>query len=321
MKFSTIVEIPKSKWTIEIDDRLLLLGSCFADNIGERMKLSGMNALTNPFGTLYNPASVAETLNRLLDNRPFSSDEIEDFGTEGWGSWACHTLLSRPNKDEALQVLNERYGEAAEQLRAASVLVVTFGTAWVFRLTESGAVVANCHHAPAARFRRERMSVEEIVAIWSPLLERLQAVNPALNVLFTVSPIRHLRDGMHANQVSKATLLLAVERLTSQHTNTAYFPAYEIVLDELRDYRFFAEDMTHPSPQAVDYLWERFSDTYFDAETQASLARIAKVMKALEHRPLHPESNEYQQFQSQLQEKIAVLKEELPELNIDLGKY
>ena len=272
----------------------------------------------NPFGTLYNPLSVAEVLTRLLDRRSFDADEIEDFGSEGHGSWLSHSLLSKPSRDEALAVLNDNLERASKQVREAGVLIITFGTAWVYRLKETGAVVANCHHEAATRFTREALSVDEVVATWQPMLERLRRECPDLHVLFTVSPIRHLRDGAHANQLSKATLLLAVDKLTAQHANATYFPAYEIVLDELRDYRFFAEDMTHPSSLAVDYLWERFADTYFDAKTKDLSARVENLAKALEHRPLHPDSDEFYRFQQTLSDKIEALKRAFPDLKTTL---
>ena len=316
MNFRTIVNIPKPDWSIQHSDKLLLLGSCFADNIGERLTRAGIRAITNPFGTLYNPASVAEVLTRLLDERPFGADELQQFGAESWGSWMSHSLLSRPTKEEALTTLNENLHSASQHLREANVLILTFGTAWVYRLTETGAVVANCHHEPASRFSRECLTTDEIVAHWHPLLERLHAMNPTLRILFTVSPIRHLRDGAHANQLSKATLLLAQEKLMTLCPNTDYFPAYEIVLDELRDYRFFADDMAHPSSLAIDYLWERFSDTFFDIQTRETCARVEEISRALAHRPLHPESDEFRRFHRQLQDKIATLKQSIPYLNL-----
>jgi len=290
MRFRTEVDIQKPEWCVEHSQKLLLLGSCFADNIGERLAQAGFQTSVNPFGTLYNPASVADALTRLLDERPFQSDELQPFGAEGWGTFSSHSLLSRQTKEEALSVLNERFWQASSRLREADVLFVTFGTAWVYRLAENGAIVANCHHEPASRFIRERLSVDEIVALWHPLLKRLHAINPDLHVLFTVSPIRHFRDGAHANQLSKATLLLAVEQLikTSQ---AVYFPAYEIVLDELRDYRFFADDMAHPSSMAIEYLWERFADTFFSTQTREETVRAEKRAKAQAHRPLQDRIN------------------------------
>ena len=315
MKLTTEVDIPKSTWNIRHDEALLLLGSCFADNMGERLKRAGFCTESNPLGTLYNPVSVAETLMRLMDEQPFSIEELHDFGAEGWGSWMAHSLLSRPTPDEALTTINKHLAAGAAQLRRARVLIVTFGTAWVYRL-KSGEIITNCHRQPEKMFIRERLTVDDVVRLWQPLLQRLNKELPSLHVLFTVSPIRHLRDGAHANQLSKATLLLAVEELIKNLSpltpNLAYFPAYEIVLDELRDYRFYADDMTHPSPLAIDYLWQRFADTFFDASTRDSVHRIEEITKALEHRPLHPESDEYRRFLRQTLLKIEEIQKEFP---------
>ena len=315
MKLTTEVDIPKSTWSIRHDEALLLLGSCFADNMGERLARAGFCTLANPLGTLYNPVSVAEALTRLLDGPSFRKEDLQDFGSEGWGTWMAHSLLSRPTPDKALSIINERLAQGAAQLREARTLIITFGTAWVYRL-KSGEVVANCHRQPEKMFIREKLTVDDIVCLWQPLLQRLGAERPSLHVLFTVSPIRHLRDGAHANQLSKSTLLLAVEELTQRLSpptpEPAYFPAYEIVLDELRDYRFYADDMTHPSPLAIDYLWQRFADTFFDAPTRNAASRIEEVTKALEHRPLHPESDEYRRFLRQTLLKIEEIQKELP---------
>ena len=312
MKFRTDVSITKPSWGIRHSDKLLLLGSCFADNMGERLERAGFTSMVNPFGTLYNPASIAEVLTRLLDERLFSPEEMQPFGAEGWGSWVSHSLLSCPTKEQALELLNQRFKEAGQQLRRTDVLILTFGSAWVYRLMETDEIVANCHHEPSSRFVRERLEVNDIVALWRPLMERLHALNPAMHILFTVSPIRHLRDGAHANQLSKATLLLAMEALTASDKETAYFPAYEIMLDELRDYRFYADDMIHPSSMAIDYLWERFGDTFFDASTRVAAARIEEVTKAVGHRPLHPDSEDYRRFIRQTLLKIEDIQKEFP---------
>ena len=314
MKFQTAVTLSPPSSVIHHSDRLLLLGSCFADAVGTRLVRAGFRAVVNPFGTLYNPASVAEVLTRVLDGRPFEASDMHPFGAEGWGSWMSHSLLSRSIADEALQVHNERLAQASRQLHEARVLLITFGTAWVYTLKgrQAGFPVANCHHEPAERFTRERMTVDDIVCLWQPLLQRLADECPQLHVIFTVSPIRHLRDGAHANQLSKATLLLAVDSLMGGRAGLAYFPSYEIVLDELRDYRFYADDMVHPSSLAIDYLWERFADTWLDESARQTARRIEEVHKALDHRPLHPESDEYRRFLRQTLLKIEDIRKEIP---------
>lgn len=331
MKLFTEVETINSIGSrIRHSDGLMLLGSCFADNMGARFQRAGFRSVVNPLGTLYNPLSVAETVTRMLDGRLFRPEDIQPFGAEGYGTWMAHSLLSRPSPDEALAVQNERMAQAAKALRNDTVwLIVTFGTAWVYRLKENpssslqaketGMVVANCHHEPASRFVRQRIDVDDIVSCWLPLLERLEGECPQLRIIFTVSPIRHLRDGAHGNQLSKATLLMAVEEFIEQTSRTAepsrapsYFPAYEIMVDELRDYRFYAADMVHPSAVAEEFLWQRFADTWMNGEAQRAAQRIEKVTEALEHRPLHPESDEYQRFLRQTMLKIEEIRKEFP---------
>ena len=238
MKLYTAVDLPRSPWLIRHSDKLMLLGSCFADNIGARLTRAGFQVEANPLGTLYNPASVAEVLTRLLDGRLFEPSDIRHFGAEGWGTWMSHSLLSRPTAEEALQIHNERIAQASKQLRDARVLLITFGTAWGYRLKNeeleirnysdndshaqpipnssfliSHSFVANCHHEPSSAFERERLTVDDIVSLWQPLLQRLAAELPELHILFTVSPIRHLRDGAHANQLSNACHRLPVGAL------------------------------------------------------------------------------------------------------------
>lgn len=195
--------------------------------------------------------------------------------------------------------------------------MITFGTSWIYRLKESGEVVANCHKLPDRLFLRERLSVSQIVTSWSDVLEKLWKACPELKVLFTVSPIRHWKDGAHGNQLSKATLLLAIDELNRMYPdNTAYFPSYEIVMDELRDYRFYAEDMIHPSPTAVDYIWERFSGTYFPEDTRTFMRQWEGIRKGLSHKPFNPESESYRTFLSQILLKIEQLKEKFPYLDV-----
>ena len=307
ISFRTEVSIPQASFRINHDSRLLLLGSCFSDNIGERLLRAGFNAQINPFGTLYNPLSIAMVLSRLLDNQPLQPEEIQSFRQEGYGSWLSHTLLSRPTSEETLSLHNDILARAAEHLRHTDVLLITFGTAWVYRLADTRMVVSNCHHELPSRFIRECLSVEDILTNWTTLIHHLHTTLPNLRIIFTVSPIRHLRDGAHANQLSKATLLLAINHLLHSSHNPShtseepvpnsspdvgevpalhYFPAYELLLDDLRDYRFYADDMLHPSPVAIDYIWNRFSATYFDAPTLSEAARHEKAFRASAHRPL-----------------------------------
>jgi hypothetical protein len=294
MKLQTEIVIP-SLLSITYNDTLLTIGSCFAENIGMRLEQYGFDTDTNPFGILYNPLSIATALERLLSAKPFDESELFHYNSL-WHSFAHHGSFSAVLPADALETINRRFVSAAQRLPSTDCLLITFGTAWVYR--QQGKVVANCHKLPDKKFARSRLSVDDIVALWKPLLQQLREINPAMRFLFTVSPIRHWKDGAHENQLSKAVLLLAIDRL-KQEVDIAYFPAYELMMDELRDYRFYASDMLHPSEQAIDYIWERFVSACFDKEAHEIMREVKQIRLALSHRPLNPESEEYRRFQKQ----------------------
>lgn len=279
----THIDIPASEWKIESGARVLLVGSCFADDVGEKMVRGGMEAMVNPFGTLYNPASIAASLLRSISERDYTEDSTELVqGNDGlWHSWMHHSRFSSKSKTELLDAINETMHKVGSFLREADVLVITLGTAIIYRQKETGMLVANCHKMPDAMFVRERMTAYDIADQWLMLLQLLESVNPRLKVIFTVSPIRHKRDGMHINQISKGILLQALDEMAVE-----YFPAYEIMLDELRDYRFYADDMIHPSGLAVEYIWQRFQDTYFDNKTKDAVAKATKEWQRHQHRTI-----------------------------------
>ena len=297
MKLQTIVDIKPSAWKIGYEDKILLLGSCFSDEIGEQMKQRYLNVTCNPFGTLYNPLSIANAINYKSSIINHQLPLVEYDGM--WHSMAHHGSFSRPTQEEAEQAVRDSIDTMQRALEEATVVIVTFGTAWVYEM--NGEIVGNCHKLPESSFTRRRLTVEEIVAAWQPILERY----PDKHWLFTVSPIRHIKDGLHENQLSKATLLQAVEELSLPFTGeglcpigqpvavhrtlsgVGYFPSYEIMLDELRDYRFYADDLVHPSSMAVNYIWERFVDTFCTNQTKNELVLQHKRWKHEHHRPLH----------------------------------
>ena len=250
-----------------------MLGSCFSDEIGEQMQQRYLHVTCNPFGTLYNPLSIAQAINYQL---PMTNDQLPLVEYDGlWHSMAHHGSFSRANREEAEEAVRGSIETMQQALKEATVVIVTFGTAWVYE--KEGAIVGNCHKLPESCFTRRRLTVEEIVAAWQPIL----AQYPDKHWLFTVSPIRHIRDGLHENQLSKATLLQAVEQLGD------YFPSYEIMLDELRDYRFYADDLVHPSSMAVNYIWERFVDCFCTNQTKNELVLQHKRWKHEHHILLH----------------------------------
>ena len=352
MELMTRIDIPASEWKMKAGAKVLLVGSCFADEVGQKMVRGGFDAMVNPFGTLYNPASIAASLLRAISEKevalpqsldggtveaslPMSStsagrcrrgrqtdvDEVvfEDVKTGVWHSWMHHSCFSSADPAELVARINRTTHTVADFLREADVLIVTFGTAIIYRLQETGMLVANCHKQPDSLFVRERLSAYDIVDQWQMLLQLLGSVNPRLRVIFTVSPIRHKRDGYHVNQISKGILLQAIDPLCSASISPSmgrdhagsllfanspegsphrggdaqraegvcnYFPAYELMMDELRDYRFYADDMIHPSAVAVDYIWQRFQDTYFDNKTKDAVAKATKEWRQSQHRPI-----------------------------------
>lgn len=304
MELMTHIDIPQSDWKIASNAKVLLVGSCFADEIGKKMAKGGFDAMVNPFGTLYNPASIAASLLRSISENEYGADAAELLHNERdglWHSWMHHSTFSSADKDELLRRMNSTLHMVADTLRTADVLIVTFGTAIIYRLRDTGRLVANCHKMPDTLFVRECMSAYDIADQWDMLLQLLASINPRLKIIFTVSPIRHKRDGYHANQVSKGVLLNAVESLapTMRLTETdsrikgqermrcsSYFPSYEIMMDELRDYRFYADDMIHPSEKAVEYIWQRFQDTYFDNKTKDAVAKATKEWARQQHRQI-----------------------------------
>ena len=294
MKLYTPVEIAPSARKIGYGDKILLLGSCFADNIGEKFGEHYFQATINPYGTLYNPASIARSITDSQYPIP-NSQIIHHNGL--WHSMMHHGAFSGVDKMEVMARCEQSREQQQCALREATTVIVTFGTAWVYEM--DGQVVANCHKLPANRFTRRCLAVDEIVEMWQPIVASM----PDKHWIFTVSPIRHVKDGLHANQVSKAILLQAVDEV-----GQSYFPSYEIMMDELRDYRFYAEDMVHPSQVAVDYIWQRFVDTYMTEDTQGEMRTLHQLWLDRQHRFLHPDSEEAMRFRQHIEKRTMALK-------------
>jgi hypothetical protein len=316
MTFRTEILIHKPTETISYEDQLMLIGSCFVENIGKKFQDGGFQTTINPFGILYNPHSLVQSIERLLNPIPFETTDL--FSYEGvWNSFAHHSRFSYPSREETLRNINEQLVSGAMKMQSARWLMITLGTAWVYKLADSGVVVANCHKLPENRFIRHRMSEEEIVEVFTPLIERLHTLNPALQILMTVSPIRHWKDGAHENQLSKASLLLAIEQIQQRFSFVHYFPSYELMMDELRDYRFYAEDMIHPNATAIGFIWEKLLLNYLSRDAQKTLKEVEQLNKALQHRSLHPSSEADQRFHNQTAQRIADLQKRYPFLHFD----
>lgn len=282
MKFRTEVNIDKPTFSIRPLERMLFVGSCFADNIGRRFLEDKFRAVVNPYGVMYNPVSVLHTVKRFIEDSRQSSD------------------VGASPFDES-----ERW-----------VCVFTLGTNHVYRLKETGEIVDNCRKRPQRLFQEEELTIDQCREALSEAVGILEKINPEVKVIVTVSPIRYAKYGFHGSQLSKATLLLAADKLCREHDNCTYFPAYEIVNDELRDYRFYKEDMLHPSEQAVNYIWERFSELYFSKETSSFLEKWRPIKEALGHKPFNPDAEEYKLFMLRTMERIKELQRLYPELDV-----
>ena len=286
LKLQTPVETGRSKVGVSLNDKIVILGSCFADNMGQKMVDLGFDVCLNPFGTLYNPVSVYNSVARLTSGIPFSKDECVQTaaGAAPVCSFSHHTSFARRTEDEFLQVANASLKEASLRWKAASKVIITLGTAWIYEYTHSGETVSNCLKIEAKEFTRRRLSVRETAT----LLMNMIARHPEKEFMFTVSPIRHFKDGAHGNQISKSTLLLALDEILAKFPERCeYFPAYEIVLDELRDYRFYSPDMIHPSDQAVDYLWSRFVGFAVPPADLPELDSRRRGLLRSRHRPIN----------------------------------
>ena len=282
MKFRTEIPTPKYPFNINYQNKLMLVGSCFSDHIGNFFQEMRFDTLSNPFGTLFNPVSIANALKMCMNPELFNEQHI-DFFNEKWISYAHHGKFSHPDKETFLQNIRQNLDKAHDFLNSANYLFITFGTAYCYRLIERDLIVANCHKIPANQFEKQLLTIEQIVGLYQDLLEQLRQFNPKLKIIFTVSPVRHLADGFHENQISKSTLHLSVNQLV-ENTNTFYYPSYEMVQDDLRDYRFYAADLCHPSDAAVTYIREKLTDAFFTPETQERMKEVVKENKAQGHR-------------------------------------
>lgn len=314
MELRTEVSLPVSPEKITFLTPVMFIGSCFANEIGYRMASGKLDVMTNPHGTLFNPFSVAGALDRFINTHTYTDKDIY-LHQNRYMSLDHHTAFSSYDRDVLVERLNDVSSTASGFLRRASFLFVTFGTSYIFTLRESGAVVANCHKLPSSLFNRRQATCSEITEMWMATLDRLAITNPGLKVWFTVSPVRHLSDGAHANQVSKANLLLAIGELVKHSAVAGYFPVYEIFMDDLRDYRFYASDMVHPSETAIEYTREKFTSVFMDSPVIRIWNEAAAITRAMAHRSTGGKE-ESAPFASVMLGRIAKLKEKAPYIDL-----
>ncbi len=310
-KLSTAVPIPDYPFAIGYQQQILSLGSCFVEHIGHYLQERKFSQILNPFGIVYHPSVMVRLLRQLAEDQvPNPSELFEQQGL--WRHYDFHSRYAHPKLEKAAQLIKKQHQAGATVIRQLDVLILTLGTAYGYQLVDSGQWVNNCHKQPTSLFEKRLAEVAEMSAALGKVLQGLKRVNPNLQVILTVSPVRHLRDGLLENQRSKARLLLTQEQLTNQLDFVHYFPAYEILLDELRDYRYYANDLLHPSTLAIEIISERFAQAFMSAETRALSKEVYGIVQALRHRPLHPESENFRQFQEQTREKAAELRRQYP---------
>lgn len=310
ISFTTPVTIDPLPEPTGYHQKWFTLGSCFSEHIGQRLRNAGFSLCTNPFGVLFNPLSISISIRNLLEKKLVVDDELFQNGSL-WNHFNFSNLFSGVDKKLTLEQMNEQIVIASEQFLSTGVLLLTFGTSWIFERKDSGAVVANCHKLPGSHFNRRRLTIDEIVKDYSLLLPELPK---GVKVIFTVSPVRHWKDGAHDNTLSKSVLHLAIDELQRLFPTIAYFPAYEIVMDELRDYRFFNSDMIHPSDMAVDFIWQQFTHFGFTPDTRTIISEVEQFRQMQSHRPIHPETDEHLAFINKIEFKKELLLNQYPYL-------
>lgn len=294
---------------------LLLVGSCFTEQVGAKLAGHKFTVHQNPNGILFNPVSISKSISSYIDNRHYGEDDLF-YQNESWNSWQHHSRFSNANKETCLSNINESQTSAYEFLKNADWLLVTLGSAFVYQLNNNE-VVANCHKVPTDKFIKRLLSVDEVLFELQNTIEKTLAFNPSLHIIFTISPVRHLRDGFVENNRSKATLIHAVHQLVEKNNACFYFPAYELVIDDLRDYRFYAEDMVHPNYAATNYVWEKFITTCIDLPSQHLMKEIAVIMAAKNHKPFNPASVQHKNFLETNLERVKKLRLQYPYINFE----
>ncbi|MBK5213516.1 MAG: GSCFA domain-containing protein [Flavobacteriaceae bacterium] len=312
MKLQTEIPLNPEENQIDYSSKILLLGSCFSENIGSKFDYFKFQNLQNPFGVIFNPVSIEKLIYRAIENETFSETTVFQHN----GIWKCfetHSELSSLDKTEFLKNLNSALQHLRDALFSSTHIIFTFGTAWVYRNIENGEIVANCHKLPQRNFTKELLSIETISKSIQNTIEKISTVNPKISIITTVSPVRHIKDGFVENSRSKAHLHSAIHEFLNRKSSilnrkSFYFPSFEIMMDELRDYRFYADDMLHPNKTAIEIIWKKFSKVWINSETESLQKEIASIQNGLNHKPFNPESSEHIQFSEKLQHKISSLQ-------------
>ena len=312
IQFRTKIPLKKQQYNqLDFNANLLLLGSCFVENIGTKLNYYKFLNAINPFGILFHTKAIENLLLNAINKKVFTEKDIF-FHNEHWHSFEAHSKLSNPSKEVLLNHLNDAIKLTNQQINKSTHIIITLGTAWCYRYIETDTIVANCHKIPQKKFLKELLTIEEITESLEASISLLRSVNKNVTILFTVSPVRHLKDGFIENQQSKAHLISAIHNVIDNQKQTYYFPAYEIMMDELRDYRFYKEDMLHPNQTAINYIWERFTDVWISESAQKTMLEVENIQKGLAHKPFNKNTDAHKAFLKQLKEKQEKLSLRFP---------
>lgn len=311
MNFRTNITLQKENNQIDYGSKLLLIGSCFSENISEKLKYFKFQVQSNPFGILYNPKAIENLIAKAINNTVYTDNDIFNLN-ERWHCFDAHSDLSTLSNEDLIKNLNITISNTHQQIKDASHIIITLGTSWVYRYIETNTIVGNCHKIPQKKFLKELLTVNEVFNSLKNIQNLISTINPTVQIIFTVSPVRHIKDGFIENSQSKAHLIAAIHQVISNTDNakTAYFPSYEIMLDDLRDYRFYANDMIHPNDTAINYIWEQFLQVWIHEKTASIQKEVDSIQKGLAHKPFNPLSKEHQKFKLNLQQKMASLKKD-----------
>ena len=323
MQFTTKIPIQKSSFPIDYDSKILLLGSCFAENMGEKFEYFKFQTIVNPFGIIFNPVSLEKLIRRSVEKRKFTENDIF-FHNELWHCYDVHSELSNSDKDAFLESLNDLIRSTNKHLSDSTHIIITLGTSWVYQNIASNEIVANCHKVLQKQFTKELLSILQIEESLESIISLVHSVNPNCKFIFTVSPVRHIKDGFVENTLSKAHLIAAIHSVLNRKFSTSlelttqnniYFPSYEIMMDELRDYRFYGEDMLHPNQTAIDYIWIQFFQNYISESQFGLMNEICSIQKGLQHRPFNPNTESHQKFLEATKIKIGKIQEKLQHIH------
>lgn len=313
MNFTTKIPVSKYHNPIDYHSKIISIGSCFVENMGEKFEYFKFQNMVNPFGIIFNSISIEKLIHRTVNKIEFTESDIF-FHNERWHCFEVHSDMSTNSSELLLANLNKVLHSFRSQIQEATHLILTYGTSWVYRNKVSNEIVANCHKVAQNQFDKEILSIEKIEKSIQNTIDLVKKINPNCNFIFTISPVRHIKDGFVENQRSKAHLITALHSANFQLSRSSYFPSYEILMDELRDYRFYADDMLHPSQAAIDYIWIKFFENYVDENEFATMQQVCDIQKALHHKPFNPNSESHQKFLKNLNQKINTLASRYPNI-------